>query len=145
MTQTASGVFFNAGDGKLNTTGSNTANILLYLATLAGTFLAEHWYLVIMVFFGGIHAYAAWRKHKREEEEAEYIKKDRQLASARQEERERIEIELKKKHEQKIMDDLRLDELEKKRNRNHTNKRAELYCEHPENRRTSMMIVDGDK
>lgn len=145
MNQAANSLSFGAGDGKLNTTGSNTVNILLYLATLAGTFLAENWYLVIMVVFGGIHAYAAWRKHKREEEDAEYRKKDRELASARQEERERIEVELKKKHEQKIMDDLRLNEIEKKRNRDHTNKRAELYCDHPEKRRTSMMIVDGDK
>ena len=145
MNQAASSLSFSAGDGKLNTTGSNTANILLYFATLAGTFLAENWYLVIMVVFGGIHAYAAWRKHKREEEDAEYRKKDRELASARQEERERLEVELKKKHEQKINSEIYINEMERQRNRDHMNKRADLYCEHPEKRRTPMKVVDGEK
>jgi flagellar biosynthesis/type III secretory pathway M-ring protein FliF/YscJ len=145
MNQAASSLSFSAGDGKLNTTGSNTANILLYFATLAGTFLAENWYLVIMVVFGGIHAYAAWRKHKREEQESEYKKKDRELLLARDEERARLELELKKKHKQKVDDEIYINEMERQRNRDHLNKRAELYCEHPEKRRTSMRVIDGDQ
>lgn len=145
MSQVVSGIFSNAGDGKLNATGSNTANILLYFATLAGTFLAENWYLVIMVVFGGIHAYAAWRKHKREEEELEYRRKDRELSVARQKERERLESELKKKHEQKVNDEIYINEMERRRNRDHLNKRADLYCEHPERRRTPIKIIDDEK
>ena len=145
MTQTASGLFFNAGDGKLNTTGSNTANILLYFATLAGTFLAENWYLVIMVVFGGIHAYAAWRKHKREEEELEYRKKDRELLLAREDERVSLEKELKKKHEQQIRDKLLIVEQERMRNKKHSEKRSQLYCGNPDAKRNNLMTVDGDK
>ena len=59
-------------------------------------------------------------------------KKDRELASARQEERERLEVELKKKHEQKINSEIYINEMERQRNRDHMNKRADLYCEHPE-------------
>jgi hypothetical protein len=128
----------------MNQPGSNAGNILLYLATLAGTFLAENWYLVIMVVFGGIHAYSAWRKHKREEQEAEYRKKDRELLLAREEERMRLEAELLKKQRQKERDDLLIAEKEKKRNRDHYNKRADLYCEHPEKRRTTLTAIGCD-
>jgi len=128
----------------MHQSGSNAGNILLYLATLTGTFLVENWYLVIMVVFGGIHAYAAWRKHKREEQEAEYRKKDRELLLAREEERMRLESELLKKQRQKERDNLLIAEKEKKRNREHYNKRADLYCEHPEKRRNTLTAIGGD-
>lgn len=141
----ASSFYNDGGASKLNTTGSNSLNILLYLATLAGTFLAENWYLVIMVVFGGIHAYAAWRKHKREEKEAEYRQKDRELLLAREDERIKYELELKKKHEQQIRDKLLIAEQERIRNKSHAETRAQLYCEHPEKQRKTLLAIEGDK
>ena len=145
MNQVSSGFFYDYEAGKLNTTGSNFANIMLYAMTLAGTFLAEHWYLVIMIVFGGIHAYAAIRKHKREEREFQYKQKDRELLLARDEERVRLERENRLAAREREDERLKMDEFEKKRNRDASNTRADLYCEKPEKRRTSLMTINGGK
>ena len=49
-------------------TSPNGTNGLLYALTMTGTFLTEHWYLVVMVVFGFVHVLIAWRRGKREEE-----------------------------------------------------------------------------
>lgn len=129
----------------MSTTFSNVMNASLYGATLAGTFLADNWYLVIMVTFGAIHAYAAWRKHKREEREAEYKKKDRELLIDRADERLRLENELREAEKEKQKEELKIAEFEKKRNRDASNIRADLYCDKPEIRRTSLMTIEGGR
>ena len=141
----SSSFFYDSEAGKLNTTGSNAANILLYLATVAGTFLAENWYLAIMVIFGGIHAYAAWRKHRREEIEADYKRRDRELLIDREEERQRLADEIIKKNEQRAIDAAYTVELERARNRDHSNTRADLYLDHPEKRRSPLKSIGSDK
>lgn len=145
MNQANSGLLFYAKDEPMSTTLNNIMNISLYGATLAGTFLAENWYLVIMVTFGAIHAYAAWRKHKREEREAEYKIKDRELLIDRADERLRQEKELKQLEKEKQDERIKMAEFEKKRNRDASNKRADLYCEDPGKRRTPLMTIEGGK
>lgn len=145
MNQASSGLLFYAKGRPMSTTLNNIMNISLYGATLAGTFLAENWYLVIMVTFGAIHAYAAWRKHKREEREADYKVKDRELLIARADERLRQEQEFRELEKEKEAERIKIAEFEKKRNRDASNKRADLYCEEPNKRRTSLMTIEGGR
>ena len=127
--QASSGLLTQIREGQVNAMASNFANISLYFETLAGTFLAENWYLAIMVTFGGIHAYVAFRKHKREENEAAYKAKDRGLMLAREEEREKLISDMKKKTKLKEELENEIVRNQEMMNREHFNKREELYCE----------------
>lgn len=49
-------------------TGHTGANLLIYAMTMMGTFLTDEWYLVIMVVFGFVHVYVAWKRNGRENE-----------------------------------------------------------------------------
>lgn len=52
-------------------TGHSGANALIYLMTMMTTFLAENWYVVIMVVFGFVHAYVAFQRHLRDKKKFE--------------------------------------------------------------------------
>lgn len=108
-------IYEQKGDSWMNSAGSNIANVFLYAMTFAGTFLAENWNVVIMLAFGTIHAYVAWRRHKREEDEASYKIKYRKLLIAHDEEQQRIEDEMLKKHQQEVQDRLLADDADKKK------------------------------
>lgn len=49
-------------------TGSSSSNIIIYVMTVIGTTLTDHWYLIGMFAFGAIHAFVAYQKNQREEE-----------------------------------------------------------------------------
>ena len=142
MNQASSGLLFYAKGKPMSTTLNNIMNISLYGATLAGTFLAENWYLVIMVTFGGIHAYAAWRKHKREEREAEYKVKDRELLIARADERLRLEDEIQKKALIQQETSRQIEINQQMADRDHRNTRADLYCEPKKQTRLKNVSMD---
>jgi len=132
--QTLCGIWERA----LNSTGNNVINTIVYTLTAAGTFLTDNWYTILMVVFGGLHAFVAWRRHKRDEAEADYKRRDRALQAERDEKLFKIqEDRIKKELAQKEREAL-TEHNEKKRNRDHFNKRAELHCKNPEARRSSV-------
>jgi uncharacterized protein YlxW (UPF0749 family) len=149
MNQASSGLLFYAKERPMSTVFSNISNAVIYGATLGlatvANFIENNWYLLIMVVFGGVHVYIALSKKKRDDVEAAYKIKDRQLLIDREEERQRLAEEIIKKNEQMDKDIAYTIELEKARNREHSNTRAELYLDHPEKRRSPLKSIGNDK
>ena len=133
----------------MSTTLSNVGNAVVYVITLGlattADFIENNWAALVMITFGAIHVYIALSKNAREKREAEYKVKDRELLIARADERLRQEEELRIAAKDKQNEELRIEEFEKKRNRDASNTRADLYCEKPEKRRTSLMTINGGK
>lgn len=135
MMQIANGLFHYDKGSPMSSTLSNIGNIIVYAATLVGVaaadFVENNWYVLVMIVFGGIHAYGAIRKNKREEREAEYKIKDRELSIAREDKRLELEEELQKKALIQKEIDRQIEIKQEITNRDHKNKREALYCEPP--------------
>lgn len=135
MNQTASGLFNYDKGTPMSTAFSNIGNIIVYAATVAGVaaadFVENNWYVLVMIAFGAIHAYGAIMKNRREEREAEYKIKDRELLIARADERFRLEGELQKKQLVQQETDRQIEIQQEMTNRDHKNNREDLYCDTP--------------
>ena len=130
----------------MSTTLSNVGNAIVYVLTLAGVaaadFVENNWYLLVMIAFGAIHAYGAIMKNKREEREAEYKIKDRELLIARADERLRMEEEMQKKALVQQETDRQIEINQQMTDRDHKNKREYLYCDAPKPTRLKNVSID---
>lgn len=125
----------------LNSSGNSWANIFVWVTTSIGAFLTEHWYTVFMVAFGAAHAYFAYRKNQRDEEDAEYRRRDRELQGLRDIRREQEKEELEKKLRAKQEQEALISHNQRVRNGEHFEKRAELHCENLKPRRSAVKAV----
>lgn len=125
----------------LNSAGNTGANGFVYLVTLLGTFLTDNWYTIVMVVFGGAHVYFAYRKYKRDEEEAEFRRRNRELDGLREIKREQEKAELEKKFRAKQEQEALISHNQRVRNGEHFEKRAELHCENLKPRRSAVKAV----